>query len=479
MVSKCDGGERVYGAIAEEIMKQRGKADVWALRCGRIGKKFLVGMFAVLLASGSVNATLDKGMTEHTLDNGLTVVVVEDHWHPLVALEVCYRVGARNDPLGKQGLSHVLEHLTFRGRGSPLAEGAGIAERSGRAHATTNHDTTCYGSTMVRDELKATLQIEAARMRTLDVSGADLAQEKTIVLRERRQLVEGDTWRNLLEEVDNAAYRLHPYRFPTSGWPETLAQITLDDVRAQFATYYTPANAVIVVVGDVQRQDLVTLVHDSFGAVPARVRPTPTHFLEPAQDGERKLLFAPHAVPRLVAAYHTPPFGNPDRVALEVLTALLAGSDNARLLVRLYARDLAKDVGVEYNPLSHDAGLFYIKVALESRIDFQPTGEMVDDVLWRLREDGLAPGELDRTKKRLLLDFYLERGLSARASRLAQYDLLEALPQEQRYADEIQAVTTADVQRIVDRYFSPRNRVVAVTGMARQARARQPIGAQP
>ena len=120
-----------------------------------------------------------------------------------------------------------------------------------------------------------------------------------------------------------------------------------------------------------------------------------------------------------------------------------------------------------------------IKVALGPRIDFQPTGETVDDALWHLREYGLAPGELDRAKKRLLLDFYLKRGLSARASRLAQYDLLEALPQEQRYADEIQAVTTADVQRIVDRYFSPRNRVVAVTGMARQVRARQSIGAQP
>ncbi len=205
----------MYGAIEEESMKQSGKTNVRAWFHGRFHRELLAGTLAILLAGGSACAALDKGMTEHLLDNGLTVVVVEDHWHPLVALEMCYRVGARNDPPGKQGLSHLLEHLTFRGRGSPPAEGADGTERSGRAHATTNHDTTCYSSRIVRGELKATLGIEAERMKKLDASGEDLEHEKTIVARERRQLVEGDTWRNFLEEVDTVAYRLHPYRFPT------------------------------------------------------------------------------------------------------------------------------------------------------------------------------------------------------------------------------------------------------------------------
>lgn len=316
-------------------------------------------------------------------------------------------------------------------------------------------------------------------MKQLDVSDDDLEHEKTIVSRERRQLVEGDTWRNLLEEVDNAAYRLHPYRFPTSGWPETLAQITLDDVRAQFTTYYTPANAVIVAVGDVQRQELVAMIRELFGAVPARARPTPTRFVEPAQGPERRLLLAPYAAPRLVAAYHTPPFSNPDRAALEVMTALLAGSDNARLPALLYAHDLAEDVGVEYDSFVLDPGLLYIKVAMGPHIDFPLTGEVVDDVLWHLREDGLRSGELEDAKKRLLLDFYLERGLSARATRLAQYAMLGALPQAQRYPDDVQAVTAADVQRVITTYCSPDNRVVAVTGMAHQEQERKHTGAQP
>ncbi len=460
-------------------MKQSGKTNVRAWFHGYFHRELLAGTLAIFLAGGSACAALDKGMTEHLLDNGLTVIVVEDHWHPLVALEMCYRVGARNDPPGKQGLSHLLEHLTFRGRGSPPAEGADGTERSGRAHANTKHDTTCYSSRIVRGELKATLGIEAERMKKLDASGEDLEHEKTIVARERRQLVEGDTWRNFLEEVDTVAYRLHPYRFPTLGWPETLAQITLDDVRAQFTTYYTPANAVVVVVGDVQRQELVATIQEFFGSVPTRTQPAPPRFVEPAQSGERRLLMAPYAAPRLVAAYHTPPFSNPDRAALEVVTTLLAGSSNARLPALLYAQDLAEEVDVEYDPHVLDPGLLYIKVAMGPRIDFPLTGEAVDDVLWHLREDGLRSGELKEAKKRLLLDFYLERGLSARATRLAQYAMLGALPQAQHYPDDVQKVTAADVQRVITAYCSPENRLVAVTGMAHQEQERKHTGAQP
>ncbi|NOT53812.1 MAG: insulinase family protein [Deltaproteobacteria bacterium] len=472
----------MYGALEEERMKQSGKTQVRAWFHGHCHGKVLAGTLAMLfagLAGESACAVLDKGMTEHLLDNGLTVVVVEDHWHPLVALEVCYRVGARNDPPGKQGLSHLLEHLTFRGRGAPPAESTDRAERSGRAHATTNHDTTCYSSSIIRDDLNAMLESEAERMKQLDISSEDLEREKTIVTRERSQLVAGDTWRNFLEEVDTTAYRLHPYRFPTLGWPETLAQITLDDIHAHFATYYTPANAVVVVVGDAKRQDLVAAIQEFFGSAPTRTHPAPPRFVEPAQSGERRLLMAPYAAPRLVAAYHTPPFSSPDRAALEVVTEVLAGSSNARLPALMYAQDIAEDIGVEYDPYVLDPGLFYIKVAMGPRIDFPRTGEAVDDVLWHLREDGLTPAELNTAKKRLLLDFYLDRGLRARATRLAQYVMLKALSQAQHYTDEIQAVTTADVQRVITTYCAPDTRVVAVTGMAHQEQERRHTGVQP
>jgi zinc protease len=131
-------------------------------------------------------------MIQRTLANGLQVVLVEDHWHPLVALAVGYRADSRYDPPGKQGLAHLLEHLTFRSLGFPHTENVIPSARAGRASATTAHDTTCHSSQLLRPELEHALVIEAARMARLRVNGEDLAHERTIVAKECSQLVEGD-----------------------------------------------------------------------------------------------------------------------------------------------------------------------------------------------------------------------------------------------------------------------------------------------
>jgi len=429
---------------------------------------------AVLESAGAVFAApIPGGLSTHTLGNGLQVVLVEEHWHPLAALEVCYRVGVRNDPYGKQGLAHLLEHLTYRSVGLPPAEGGTPTERPSRAGATTSHDTTCYSSKLLRPELDQALAVEAARMATLQISANDLEHEKVIVSKERRQLVEGDTWRNLLEEVDGVAFRLHPYRFPTTGWPETLAQVSLDDVQRHFATYYSPANAVLVAVGDFQSQDLLARIEATLGQIPVRVLPAPSVSVEPAQEGERRLLLAPQAAPRLVYAYHVPAFGSQDNAALELLSSLLSGGEDARLPALLYSHQLADAVGIEYSSLNRDPGLFYIKVALASRVNFRLTGEAVDDVLWHLREEGPPPAEFERTKKRLLIDWYLDQSTHTQAARLAQYGTLAALPQAQRYPEEIRAVIATDTQRVVSAYFAPTNRVVGITGVAHREEVRR------
>jgi len=435
----------------------------------RLWKTALMAVLAVVGSAGPVlSAPTAPEVTEHTLTNGLKVILAEDHWHPLAALEVCYRVGVRNDPYGKQGLAHLLEHLTYRSVGLPPAEGVTPTERPGRARATTDHDTTCYSSQLVRAELARALTVEAARMATLQIGADDLAHEKAIVRKERRQLVEGDTWRNLLEEVDSVAFRLHPYRFPTVGWPETLAQIYMDDVQRHFAAYYSPANAVLVAVGDFDSRDLLAHIESTFGKTPARALPLPSLYREPAQDGERRLLVAPQAAPRLVYAYHVPAFGSQDNTALALLSTLLSGDEDARLPAVLYAHQLADAVGIEYSSLNRDPGLFYIKVALASPVNFRLTGEAVDDVLWHLREEGPQPAELERAKKQRLIDWYLDQSTRAQAARLAQYTTLSALPQAQRYPEDIRAVTAADTQRVVSRYFAPTNRVVGITGIAHQ-----------
>jgi len=178
----------------------------------------------------------------------------------------------------------------------------------------------------------------------------------------------------------------------------------------------------------------------------------------------------------MVYAYNVPAFGSLDTSALEVVSTLLSGADTARLPTLLYPHQLAENEGIEYFPLTQDPSLLYIKVALGPQVNFRLTGEAIDDVLWHLREDGLHPGELEQAKKRLLLDFYLNRSLGTRAERLAQYGALAALPQAQRYTDNLRAVTAADVQRVVRSYFSPDNRVIGITGAAHQEGVREHQG---
>ena len=171
------------------------------------GKGLVVALVIAMSAGRALSASPVEGLTQQTLANGLTVVLVEDHWHPIAALEVCYRIGSRADPYGKQGLAHLLEHLTFP---SPALRHEGDTKPTallGRAGATTNHDTTCYSHRLLSAEIERALAVEAERMATLRVEPEDLAREKTIVIKERCQLVEGDTWRNVLEEVDSAALR--------------------------------------------------------------------------------------------------------------------------------------------------------------------------------------------------------------------------------------------------------------------------------
>lgn len=436
--------------------------------------KIVLGVVSVIGSAAPVLSTsAAEGITEQTLANGLQVILAEDHWHPLAALEVCYRVGARYDPAGKQGLAHLLEHLTFRSLGLPHEE-TPSGNGPGRAGATTDHDTTCYSSRLLRAQLGQALAVEAARMATLQISASDLEHEKAIVSTERRQLVEGDTWRNLLEEVDSVAFRVHPYRFPTAGWPETLAQITLDDVQKHFAASYSPGNAVLVAVGDFASQGLLARIESTFGKIPARALPAPSVYVEPAPEGERRILVGPQGAPRIAYAYHVPAFGNPDNATLTVLSTLLAGGDRARLSAFLYRHQLAEAVGVEYSPLNRDPGLFYIKVALGSPVNFRLTDEAVDDVLWHLREEGPHPDELDQAKKQLLIDWYLDQSTRTQAARLAQYSSLSALLQAQRYPQDVRAVTTTDAQRVVSTYFSPVNRVVGITGVAHQEGVRRP-----
>ena len=421
-----------------------------------------------------------EGVTGHALRNGLTVVIEENHWHPIAALVVCYRLGSRDDPYGKQGLSHLLEHLTFRttdGDEAVAGDQRAPGARTGHGSGTTGRDSTCFRHLVLRERVGEVLRREANRMRAIDIGEEDLEREREIVLRERRERGEGDTWQGLLEEVNATAFRLHPYRFPVSGWPETLRRVTLADVRRHFERFYAPANAILVLVGDIDRERALSLVDEEFGTIgrrepPPRRQPIP----EPPPRGERRVSVAPHGLPRLVFAYHVPGFGREDP-PLEVLSALLAGAGPS-LVGHLLYPELAEYVEVQHSRFRHEPGLFYIKAGLGAAGGFERTAKAIDRALLALRTNGPKPEDLALAKKRLILADQLGRSPADRAAELAHYAMLSVPARAGTYSAEIASVGEEDVRRVLRSYFVPENRVVGLTGTAR-ARGRGEEGSAP
>src|SRR5215468_5706008 len=240
------------------------------------------------LAAGPAPAALD--VTEATLDNGLRVLVLEDHRSPVVAVQVWYRVGSRNERPGATGLAHFLEHLMFKGTPSHgKGEFSRLVEQSGgRDNAFTTQDVTSYYVNIAADKAELVLGLEADRMRHLLLDPKEIDSERQVVMEERRTRTEDDPDGLLSEEMMSLAFKAHPYRWPVIGWMEDIRRINAAELRAFYDLYYRPNNAILVVVGDVQSARILDRVRHVFGPVPRGAEPPPVTAVEPRQIDDRR-----------------------------------------------------------------------------------------------------------------------------------------------------------------------------------------------
>src|SRR3989454_6933431 len=212
---------------------------------------------------------LDWKVTQETLTNGLTVVMLEDHHAPVVSLQVWYKVGSRNEQLGITGISHLLEHLMFRGTAKygPGEFSRLVQERGGSHTAFTAEDNPVYFENAAAPHLDLLLDLEADRMANLILDETGFAAEKKIVMEERRMRTVDEPAAELMEQVNAAAYTAHPYGWPVVGWMHDLEVITLENVQKYHEVMYAPGNALLVIAGDVRPETLLPKVKDFFGGV--------------------------------------------------------------------------------------------------------------------------------------------------------------------------------------------------------------------
>jgi zinc protease len=407
---------------------------------------------------------LDYKMT--TLANGLKVILLEDHSTPIVHSELWYHVGSKNEKKGRTGFAHLFEHMMFKGSKNVEPEGhpSYISSIGGQSNASTNEDATIFWQTSPAQYLPLVLWLEADRMASLRIDEKVFKTEREVVKEERRMRVENQPYGRLNEIIYNQAFSVHPYKHPTIGSMEDLEAASIDDVRDFWKTYYVPENATLVLVGDFDSKEAMTLVNEYLGKVPKATHRVPRDIpAEPPQTKERRVRLEENVpLPAVIVAHHITFDGHPDSYPLHVASKVLSDGQSSRIYRKLvYEKGIALAAFGQGN-LIEDPNLFYA-VAIVQR--GQSPDEAVNALiaeLDRLRKEPISAAELQQTKNQTARDYILMRESNKdKANVLAHAAVLhDDITTADGEFDIFMNMTAAEVQRVAQKYFTPENRLV-------------------
>ena len=439
--------------------------------------------FAIILALAIISPPARAAeVTTFSLNNGLDIVVLEDHRAQIVVHMIWYRVGAADEPPGKSGIAHFLEHLLFKGT-DDLEAGefsATVTRNGGSDNAFTSFDYTAYFQRVASDRLELMMQMEADRMRDLRMTEEDVATELQVVLEERGQRVDSNPGSLFREQRQAAQYLNHPYGIPIIGWRHEMEQLNREDAFAFYQRYYAPNNAILIVAGDVDPDDVRALAQKHYGPLaptadlPERNRPQ-----DPPQLSERRLAFADERIaqPYVTRSYLAPERDSGDQfeaAKLVMLAEILGGTGATSVLGKKLQFDtqLAIYTSASYAAVSLDDTTFGLVIAPTPEVSLREAETALDNAVAEFMEEGVDSEQFERIKMQL------------RASRIYAEDNIEALARRygsaltsgltvadiQAWPDILQSVTEDDVMDAARSIF---NRDNAVTGWAMSADAEE------
>jgi zinc protease len=424
-----------------------------------------LSVFFCLLFSAVSAAGLKDQVFEKVLSNGMKVILLENHKAPVVTFQVWYRVGSRNEQWGRTGLSHMLEHMMFKGSKRFSAQDFTrlVAENGGNDNAFTSEDFTAYFENMSSDNVQVLIDLESDRMHNLVLKEEDFQPERMVVMEERRMRTEDDPQAYLTEQVQAVAFQTSPYHWPTIGWKQDIERFTLEDLKSYYRTYYNPVNAILVVVGDFRKEDLLPRIEKAFEAIPKGAAPSQEKDVDQPQTGERSVFAKREAeLPYVVMAYHVPNLRSPDGYVLEVLAALLSGGKSSRLYVNLVQeKQLALSVDADNSLLSKDPSLFTLSAQPLPEKDVAELEKALNDEIARLRKEPVDRNELEKAKNQLEAAFvYGQASLFYQGMVLAQHEIALDWRAVDDYIPSIRKVTSEDIQRVVNLYLTADNRTL-------------------
>jgi zinc protease len=412
-------------------------------------------------------ANMFEQVQEVILSNDLRVILLENHKAPEISFQVWYRVGSRNEEWGKTGLSHMLEHMMFKGTKAVSGEAftRAIEEIGGNDNAFTSKDFTAYFENVISDKVQVPIELEADRMHNLLLRQEDFAPERSVVMEERRMRTEDSPQAYLAEQLDATAFQASSYHWPTIGWAEDIELFTLEDLKRYYSLYYNPANAFLVVVGDFRKDELVPRLEKAFGGISKGKAPEQTRGIDPPQAGERRIYVTKEAeLPYIVMGYHVPNLRQPDSYVLEVVAALLAGGKSSRFYQNLVRdKQLALDADADNSLSSRDPGLFTLTAQPFPGKETAELEKALSLEIERLQKEKVGETELEKAKNQLEAAFiYGQDSFFYQAMVLAVNEIAGSWKTIGDYIPAIRKVSAEDIQRVAEKYLTPKNRTVGI-----------------
>jgi zinc protease len=413
-----------------------------------------------------------SNVSKQILDNGLTVLLKEVHSAPVISWWLLYRVGSRNEPTGKTGISHWVEHMMFKGTEKFPA---GMLDRAidrlgGSWNAQTYVDYTAYYETLPADRIDLALELEADRMVNAQFEDEEVESERTVIISER-QGAENSPLFWLAEEVTASAFRVHGYHHEIIGDMADLESMTRDDLYDHYCRHYVPGNAIAVAVGAFDSAEMLGKIKSLYGHIPAGEKPNLFVRSEPPQQGERRVrVERPGNTAFLQVAYRAPAATDADWFRLTILDSVLSGPsslggggiDNktSRLYKALVESEIAASVHGSLAP-TIDPHIFEFTVTLRSGRTPAEAEAVLDEQLDRIRKDNITQAELDKAKKQARALFaYSTEGVTGQAFWLAFAENFSSYEWFEGYVEHLEAVTIDDVHDVAKRYLRPQSRTV-------------------
>jgi len=421
----------------------------------------------VLLLLGSIGLILPQAVSgqisEFELSNGMKLLVKEDHRAPVVTTQIWYKVGSSYEPNGITGISHVLEHMMFKGTEKyPAGEFSRIiAENGGSENAFTGRDYTAYFQTMEKSRLPISFELEADRMRNLLLSPDEFAKEVNVVMEERRLRTEDKPRSFTSEKFRATAFTSSPYRNPIIGWMNDLENLTVEDLRPWYDRWYAPNNATLVVVGDVDSNAVFELAKTHFGSL----KPSTIQAIKPrrevVQKGERDVhVRLPAKLPYLLMGYKVPVATTAtedwEPYALEVLAGIFSGSSSARFPRELERKQqIAAGVDVGYDMYARQSVLFTIDATPSAGHTMSEVKKAVEEQIETLVSGKITDQELARIKAQVVASKVFERdSVFYQAMQLGMLETVGIPWQEsEMYAERIRSVTAEQVKAVAKKYL--------------------------